>query len=45
MMMLCSMGFSEKQAKRALRKCDNSLERAGDWIMSHMDEDDSEDEQ
>ena len=34
-------GFTESQAKRALRKCDNNLERAGDWIMSHMDEADS----
>ena len=35
-------GFTEQQAKRALRKCDNNIERAGDWIMSHMDEPDSD---
>lgn len=45
MMMLTSMGFTDKQAKRALRKCDNSLERAGDWIMCHMDDPDSEDQE
>lgn len=37
-------GFTEKQAKRALRKCDNNIERAGDWVMSHMDEPDSDEE-
>ena len=37
-------GFTEQQAKRALRKCDNNLERAGDWIMSHMDEPDSDEQ-
>ena len=41
-MMLTCMGFSDQQAKRALRKCDGNLERAGDWIMSHMDEPDSD---
>ena len=41
--MLMCMGFTDKQAARALRKCDNNLERAGDWIMSHMDEPDSDD--
>ena len=43
-MMIESMGFSAKQAKRALRKCDNTLERECDWIFSHMDDPDSEDE-
>ena len=38
------MGFSAKQAKRALRKCDNNMERACDWIFSHIDDPDSEDQ-
>lgn len=38
-------GFTEAQAKRALRKCDNNLERAADWIMSHMDEPPSDEEE
>ena len=42
--MLMCMGFDEKLSTRALRKCDNNLERASDWVMSHMDEPDSEDE-
>jgi len=42
LMLLTSMGFSDSQAKRALRKCDGNLERAADWVMSHMDEPDSE---
>jgi ubiquitin carboxyl-terminal hydrolase 5/13 len=41
-MMIESMGFTSKQAKRALRKCDNNMERACDWIFSHMDELDSD---
>ena len=44
LMMLTSMGFSDKQATRALRKCEGNLERAADWVMSHMDEPDSADE-
>jgi ubiquitin carboxyl-terminal hydrolase 5/13 len=44
MMMLTSMGISEKQAKRALRKCDQNLERAAEFAFSHMDDPDSEDE-
>jgi ubiquitin carboxyl-terminal hydrolase 5/13 len=38
-------GFTEKQAKRGLRKCDGNQERAADWIMNHMDDPDSEDEE
>ena len=38
------MGFTDKQATRALRKCDGNLERACEFVMSHMDEPDSEDE-
>ena len=36
--MLCAMGFTPKQATKALKKCDNNLERAADWIFSHADE-------
>jgi ubiquitin carboxyl-terminal hydrolase 5/13 len=43
MMMIMSMGLTEKQALRGLRKCNNDVERAMDWIFSHMDEPDSED--
>jgi len=44
MEMLMCMGFSDKQAKKALRNCDNNVERACDWIMSHMDDPESEEE-
>ena len=37
-MMICAMGFTEAQAKVALRKCDNNLERAADWVFTHPDE-------
>lgn len=43
-MMITSMGLSEKQAKRGLRKCDFNTERAIDFIFNHMDDPDSEDE-
>lgn len=43
-MMIESMGFSSQQAARALRKCDGNLERACDWIFSHMDEPASDEE-
>ena len=42
-MMIMSMGMTDKQAKRGLRKCNNDVERAMDFIFSHMDEPDSED--
>lgn len=38
------MGFPEKKAISALKKCDNNAERALDWIMSHMDDPGSEEE-
>ena len=44
LMMIVSMGFTEQQATRGLRKCDGNLERAMDFIMSHMDEPDSDDD-
>ena len=43
-MMLTSMGFTDKAATRALRKCDGNLERAADFAMNHIDEADSADE-
>jgi ubiquitin carboxyl-terminal hydrolase 5/13 len=43
--MIVAMGLTEKQARRGLRKCDNDVERAMDFIFSHMDEPDSEDDQ
>ena len=43
-MMLTSMGFSDKQATRALRKCDGNLERAAEFVMCHMDDPDTDDE-
>jgi len=32
------MGFTSVQAKKALKATDNNVERAVDWIFSHMDE-------
>lgn len=37
-MMIESMGIPKNQAERALRKCDGDVERAVDWVFSHMDE-------
>jgi ubiquitin carboxyl-terminal hydrolase 5/13 len=36
--MLGSMGFSERQARGALAACQGSLERATDWLLSHLDD-------
>ncbi|XP_033642208.1 ubiquitin carboxyl-terminal hydrolase 5-like [Asterias rubens] len=36
--MILSMGFSQEQAVRALKATDNNIERAADWIFSHLDE-------
>ncbi|KAK9805947.1 hypothetical protein WJX73_007684 [Symbiochloris irregularis] len=33
-----SMGFTNAQVLAALKACDGSLERAGDWLFSHMDD-------
>jgi len=41
---MMSMGFSEKKCKKALLNCDNNLERATDWVFSHMDDDVSDTE-
>lgn len=37
-MTLTQFGFSEKNCKIALKKCDMNMERAGDYLMSHMGE-------
>jgi len=42
-MMLTSMGFTDKQAAKALRNTDNNLERAADWLFNHPDDDGSDD--
>jgi ubiquitin carboxyl-terminal hydrolase 5/13 len=36
--MLASMGFSRDQSIKALRATDNNVERAADWIFSHIEE-------
>ncbi|KAL1934665.1 hypothetical protein VTP01DRAFT_6847 [Rhizomucor pusillus] len=36
--MLCEMGFTPAQAKKALRETDNNTERALDWLFSHPDD-------
>lgn len=35
---LTAMGFSEDAASTALAACGGSLERAADWLFSHMDD-------
>uniref|UniRef100_T1J4C8 Ubiquitin carboxyl-terminal hydrolase n=1 Tax=Strigamia maritima TaxID=126957 RepID=T1J4C8_STRMM len=35
---IITMGFSPEQAKQALRNTDNNVERAVDWIFSHIGE-------
>ncbi|CDH49949.1 ubiquitin carboxyl-terminal hydrolase 14 [Lichtheimia corymbifera JMRC:FSU:9682] len=36
--LLCGMGFSAQQAKKALKETNNDPERAVDWLFSHPDE-------
>jgi ubiquitin carboxyl-terminal hydrolase 5/13 len=36
--MLVAMGFTRDQAVKALKQTNGNLERAGDWLFSHMDE-------
>lgn len=43
-MTLTAFGFSEKNCKIALKKCDMNMERAGDYLMNHMGQDLEEDE-
>eukprot|EP01118_Nematostelium_gracile_P005226 TRINITY_DN1635_c0_g1_i1.p1 TRINITY_DN1635_c0_g1~~TRINITY_DN1635_c0_g1_i1.p1 ORF type:complete len:838 (-),score=281.18 TRINITY_DN1635_c0_g1_i1:110-2623(-) len=40
--MIMSMGFPREKAIKALKATDNNLERASDWIFSHMDDDGEE---
>lgn len=35
---IVSMGFTTEQATKALKATDNNVERAMDWIFSHMDD-------
>lgn len=37
---LIEMGFSQKRAEFALGKCNNDMERACDYLFSHMEDDD-----
>lgn len=37
-MMIISMGFSEPQAKKALKETSGNVERAVDWLFSHPDD-------
>ena len=37
-----SMGFTQKQAKLALKQTDNNVERAIDYLFSHPDLEDSQ---
>ena len=43
-MMLTSLGFTEKQAKKALKNTGGSAERAADWLFSHPDDTGSDEE-
>ncbi|KAJ9512241.1 hypothetical protein QJQ45_012796 [Haematococcus lacustris] len=36
--MLAGMGFTEEQAAAALQACSGALDRAADWLFSHMDD-------
>lgn len=36
--MLQSMGFTDVQATAALQACSNNIERAADWLFSHMED-------
>lgn len=38
------MGLPEKLCKKALKNCDNNIERAIDWAFSHMDDPDDDEE-
>jgi len=42
--MLESMGFSRPQVLKALKATNNNVERAADWIFSHMDTMDADDD-
>ena len=40
--MMQAMGFPDKKCIKALKNCDMNVERATDWLFSHMDDPDSE---
>lgn len=42
LMNLSAFGFPEKACKIALKKCDLNLERAADYVMSHMGEEEED---
>lgn len=37
LMMLSAMGFEDKYVRGALKACDNNVERAATWLLSHED--------
>ena len=39
LMMLMSMGFPQDKCEKALRATDNNIERASEWIFSHIEDD------
>lgn len=41
---IMDMGFNANQAKKALKQTNNNIERAADWIFSHMDDLDDDDD-
>ena len=43
--MMTVMGFPEKKCRKALKKCDLNVERAMDWLFSHADDPDSEEDE
>ena len=38
LMMMTSMGFPEGKCRQALLACECNMERATDWLFSHMDD-------
>uniref|UniRef100_A0A7S3CS02 Uncharacterized protein n=1 Tax=Strombidium rassoulzadegani TaxID=1082188 RepID=A0A7S3CS02_9SPIT len=40
--MMTGMGLPEKKCIKALKSCDMNLERAMDWVFSHMDDNDDD---
>lgn len=42
--LVAMLGFPEKKIIKALKNCDNNPDRAAEWIFSHMDDPDSDEE-
>jgi len=40
--MMQAMGFPDNKCIKALKNCDMNVERATDWLFSHMDDPDSD---